>query len=998
MANIESLIRGKDSTGEYLATRQDAQMSPAQQRILMQAGEAEQEEDPVPFSFSGALETFTGVTSDIAEGLIIEAPRQIVGGVLDATKELAQFMESIIPLGTLGGGEVTEESFIQVAPARTVTGGLVRGVSQFLTGFLPALKGLKVLGVGGQLVRAATAGAAADALVFDPHEARLSNLIEENEALKNPVTEYLAAQPDDTDAEGRFKNAIEGLGLGALADGLFRAVKVLRTNKIARDQERSRAKDKETATRLTQEPKADPGEAIPAGGEPQVLDDIGQRLNNKIKRDFDGAVAEYNSRPDAEGGKVLNTDIARELSPEYLRDRSLSANVHEPASQFIKDRYAQILKEAPKPGEENTILFTAGGTGSGKTTAIDAINGTDNVQAVYDTNFAKFDSADLKINQALDAGKDVNIAYVFRDPVEAFEDGALSRSINQAKKFGTGRTVPIVEHIKTHKGSMEVIKKLTKKYKDDPRVNIVILDNSFGKGNSKVSSIDILKEQDYNKVEVKINSILEKAHAEGKITDETYRGFKGRLQDQGKQKVPGVRGQPKQERSKEARDERGMGREDSGQPKQKLNEKEVNTPDIVVTKADRTGASNINLNNLETSDDVKRLINDVAEVDALNINEARREVITNEVTERLADDLGMTVDDLLDRQAGQSFNAEQALAARKILVASGESLFNLARLAATGNDKEVLIFRKAMAQHQAIQQQVSGLTAEAGRALQSFRIRAKGAKAQEQGIKDALEAGGGIEFSKDIAYKIAQLEDMNQLGTFVRQAERATKPQMIYEAWINGLLSSPATHVVNVLSNSMVSVWSVGERKVASLIGDAFGGQSIPEGEASAQLKGMIEGTKDGLRLAWKALKTGVPSDPLQKIENQGRRAISAENLELSGVPGRFADFLGEAVRVPGRLLTAGDELFKTMGYRMELNAQAYRTAYNEGLRGEDLAVRMAGIIKNPPENIHLEAVNAGRYQTFTKELGAAGKAVEQVRGKVPGARLVDGKRGLLIK
>jgi len=407
------------------------------------------------------------------------------------------------------------------------------------------------------------------------------------------------------------------------------------------------------------------------------------------------------------------------------------------------------------------------------------------------------------------------------------------------------------------------------------------------------------------------------------------------------------------------------------------------------TKAAPERAKNINLNRINSTDEVDNLINQVAESQPNKINEARREVITLEETEKLANDLGMTVKGLLDRRKGQAFNAEQAVAARKILVASGENLINLAKKAATGSDEEVALFRRAMAQHSAIQSQVSGLTAEAGRALGSFRIMAKSQAGQDRAIKEALQAGGGTDVSKAMAERLAMLDDAVQINSFVKGAEKATTVDMVYEAWINGLLSSLGTHVVNALSNSLVAAWSVGERKVASLIGDAVGGQSIPEGEAAAQLKGMVEGAKDGMRLAWKAIKTGESSDPLQKIEQFKYKAITSENLGISGTLGRFADYVGEAIRLPGRALMAGDELFKTVGYRMELHAQAFRQGTSEGLKGEELAARIADIVMNPPENLHIAAVDAGRYQTFTKELGEAGMAVQEVRNKVPGARVI---------
>ena len=84
-------------------------------------------------------------------------------------------------------------------------------------------------------------------------------------------------------------------------------------------------------------------------------------------------------------------------------------------------------------------------------------------------------------------------------------------------------------------------------------------------------------------------------------------------------------------------------------------------------------------------------------------------------------------------------------------------------------------------------------------------------------------------------------------------------------------------------------------------------------------------------------------SDVFTKIETQQYRpSISAENihrkltgrqLENGGAIARGVDLLGEMVRLPGRFLTAEDEFFKAVGYRMELHARAFRKASDEGLR-----------------------------------------------------------------
>ena len=68
--------------------------------------------------------------------------------------------------------------------------------------------------------------------VFSPHEERLSNLVQEFPELANPITEYLQAKPDDSFAEGRLKNSLEGLLVGGLAEPLTRSLRLLKYARI----------------------------------------------------------------------------------------------------------------------------------------------------------------------------------------------------------------------------------------------------------------------------------------------------------------------------------------------------------------------------------------------------------------------------------------------------------------------------------------------------------------------------------------------------------------------------------------------------------------------------------------------------------------------------------------------------------------------------------------------------------------------------------------------
>jgi hypothetical protein len=250
-----------------------------------------------------------------------------------------------------------------------------------------------------------------------------------------------------------------------------------------------------------------------------------EELSNHVAATERYAALDNPQIADSQGGKILNVDFARELSPEYAADRTRSAEVHEPASEFVKRMYADRLAEEPQEGELPLVTFTAGGTGAGKTTSIKNIPEVHDLaqqsQIVYDTNMSNFDSSTTKIDQALDANKGVHVVYVYRDPEEALVKGALPRAERM------GRTVPIEEHAKTHAGSFETIRRLQEHYADNGRVKFSIIDNSRGKDNAALSSMEDLAEKRYNMPVKELRNALENERQAGRISEATYRGTAG---------------------------------------------------------------------------------------------------------------------------------------------------------------------------------------------------------------------------------------------------------------------------------------------------------------------------------------------------------------------------------------------------------------------------------------------------------------------------------------
>ena len=132
---------------------------------------------------------------------------------------------------TLTGDWLTDWNENPFGESTSTIGSLVEGLSSFAAGFAvadPAMGFLGQLAGAGSLSGKAAAaykigkgivaGAITDFTVWDGHQQRLSNLIQEVPALRNPISEFLAADPNDSQVVGRLKMALEGAGLGAFVE------------------------------------------------------------------------------------------------------------------------------------------------------------------------------------------------------------------------------------------------------------------------------------------------------------------------------------------------------------------------------------------------------------------------------------------------------------------------------------------------------------------------------------------------------------------------------------------------------------------------------------------------------------------------------------------------------------------------------------------------------------------------------------------------------------
>jgi hypothetical protein len=445
---------------------------------------------------------------------------------------------------------------------------------------------------------------------------------------------------------------------------------------------------------------------------------------------------------------------------------------------------------------------------------------------------------------------------------------------------------------------------------------------------------------------------------------------------------------------------------------------EIDAEDIIDTtkpiNRERTSSEsfdnrNYNLTNVTDSDELVSIIDNIGRASD-NFKKARgggpqphKDVVKKAKKSDITE-----LEKIIGYRLGDGVTAERVYGGRQLLQESANNLKIMADTVLSGqaNDVFKLKFRQAISSHVGIQQAVAGMAADSGRSLNAWRIPAGSNVSNESTIyrgqlQDMISKGGGNETINKLAQAILEFDDLEKVTKAAEKMHFATKSDIVLEIWINGLLSNPTTHVVNSGSNALVAVTSIPERFAAATVSAIARRQDgVKYGEVVAQMWGLIHGVRDGWTLSAKALRTGEPTDPSMKYEARKYNSFSSENInnqlpnfmQMSpdGHIAKSVDLFGDwFVRLPTKFLGAEDEFFKTINYRMELNALAYRTAKNEGLDGAEFAARVKDLIENPTEKIHLGANDFARQNTFTNDLGEQGKVVQNAINQIPAAKII---------
>jgi hypothetical protein len=266
-------------------------------------------------------------------------------------------------------------------------------------------------------------------------------------------------------------------------------------------------------------------------------------------------------------------------------------------------------------------------------------------------------------------------------------------------------------------------------------------------------------------------------------------------------------------------------------------------------------------------------------------------------------------------------------------------------------------------------------------------------------LDKVLENSGGLNNIDDLGNHYIALNSGMDRALMAEKTLYSSVKDVWFATWINGLLSSPVTHAKNIAGNALFGMWQVPERLVASVIGK---GRSILTGnkdyiqinEVMEQAYAMMTASTDAFRLANKAFKTNMPTDPLTKLEMS---KVGRDDFDLNFGDSVFGKsfsnaikYYGNIVTIPGRALMAEDEFFKAIGYKSELAALAKREGnrkYNDliasGMDVEKAKVQstnyMADLLMNPTDELHEAATKQARTVTFTSELEGTFRTTNQL-------------------
>jgi len=448
--------------------------------------------------------------------------------------------------------------------------------------------------------------------------------------------------------------------------------------------------------------------------------------------------------------------------------------------------------------------------------------------------------------------------------------------------------------------------------------------------------------------------------------------------------------------------------------------------------------SDFNIKNMKSEKDILKFIEFISKKYSGDIKNRTRGIQEHKQTKALADVIGKDpkhlTQTILNLKPGQTLNAEYMLAARELLAAGMAKLDDLAQLVTkdggvNATDAMRLEFRQHFALMSEFQKIIKGVQTETARTLQSMKIPTRTKQFTNINIDDlnrsdlVIQMGGGNEITNLATLylrsgsegSVSRLKFNTDTGGFLNLKKVSDS---IGEIFINSILSAPGTHIRNTAGNWIAQGIIQTERKLAARITNssilrktlgytedhgmaaysdvaAAYGKSMANQEMWLALKS-VAAEKGGLVKAFKNFDTIVPATHGgSKVEMHGQKLTAANFNVQNKYAAHGVDLLGTiltAGRIPTKMLSAGDNIFKNREYRAVLFERAYIEAmelYQKNrLQFDDMSAFIAHRVDSPTADMVEIAKKEMAYSVFQTKaadrgdvLGSLAKIAQDIKG-----------------
>jgi hypothetical protein len=834
--------------------------------------------------------------------------------------------------------------------AETAAGAVTEGITNFLTGFVPGLgiagkigKARRIAKLGSyvdeaatvarlagntykakaligakSMVKGAAAGAIADFAVFDGHEARLSNLLRDHAGLKDPVTEFLAADPNDSEIGGRLKNALEGLGIGGLTEGVFNSIRLYR------------------AGYLNRSIGADPAEAM-------------AREQLKIHREQLGQI-----KAAVPGLSDHQANVASWLIDQWGIDRSkLKIAGGEEAQKLYQQAGGEALEQEAGSQVKGFAAFAEDGR-----RVIGFLNSPDFSTAVEEiSHVGRRQLFDKSVPAGARFGiTDANIDDVAKWSGATQKDGQWVWDVASEEKFAKG--------FQKYLRDGEAPKGLEGLFKNMTDWMISLYRDITG------SELDLT-------VSKEVKDAFDKVMAHGPGFEAAVSGKALGTPTLLRQAAPapgtpgstGPISAPSRALTEVPPGSLGLGKP-GGVPDMPLNLERISSSSDAartmktIVEQERASMADAPLGLESVADAAKPVAESLAryipEIDPLTL---QRNMSTGK------------------NSAWQLREASIELQGMRKYESSGaQRLFELASKGSGAGSDDIYEFLLGETALRAVAHQIKQRSREIARALVSMRIvptpdrefkflpmipkageaipspagmvpspaaaapspaaaapkpaaipspaavtPEMSAEARANTIRQVIEQAGGEDAVRARMVRFAAAHRVGGADAVLKLAEGYRgKTAALTEYWMNSILSGPVTHAVNISSNILTAVYLPFERALGASVRNDW----KTAGTALRQYIHLAQELSDAVRLAWTAFK--LDENILTKVGTSERdmagRAISGVGLgfkpETTG--SMAADWVGKALNIPSRLLATEDEFFKQLQYRASYKTDLY--------------------------------------------------------------------------